>query len=269
MSDLDAKIVEARRILSDAVSEHGPREIFGLFSGGYDSLVTAHLVSRFAASIMVAHLNTGIGIPETRQYVEDTCKERSWDFVQYTTPESYEDLVLERGFPGAGHHWKMYCRLKDRSVEALVRENKQRWKDRIMLVTGIRRQESRKRMGYKDATQRRGAQVWVNPILNWSKFDVHAYKARYELPNNLVVDLLHGSKECLCGAYAHKGELKEIEIFYPKTGAYIRELETRVKAAGHNWGWEDDPPRKKRDYGQQDLFMPLCMGCENNRASAG
>ena len=262
MDTLTPKIVQARAILQQAVKEHKPAEMFGLFSGGYDSLVIAHLMWRFSENTGTAHLNTGIGIPETRTYVRETCASRNWSLAEYTTPEKYEDLVLERGFPGPGHHWKMYCRLKDRSVDELIRDNKSKWRDRILLVTGIRNEESIKRMGYTEPIQRRGAQVWVNPILGWSKIDVHAYKARYELPDNLVVDLLHGSKECLCGAYAHKGELKEIELWYPKTGAYLRDLERRVREAGHNWGWEEAPP-KKADPRQGNFFMPLCVGCEN------
>jgi 3'-phosphoadenosine 5'-phosphosulfate sulfotransferase (PAPS reductase)/FAD synthetase len=264
-TSLDEKIVEARAILSAAVKEHQPREIFALFSGGYDSLVVAHLLSQFASSVGIAHFNTGIGIEETREYARQTCKSRDWPLVEKVTPESYEDLVLERGFPGPAHHWKMYCRLKDRSVEALVREYKQGRVDRIMLVTGIRRQESRKRMGYKDAVNRRGAQVWVNPLLNWSKFHIHAYKARYDLPDNRVVEVLHMSGECLCGAYAHKGELAEIKLWFPETGSYIESLERKVRAAGHNWGWEEPPPLVRIDKhpDQRGLFdMPLCTNCE-------
>jgi hypothetical protein len=94
--------------------------------------------------------------------------------------------------------------------------------------------------------------------------DVHAYKARYELPDNLVVDLLHMSGECLCGAYAHPGELKEIKLWYPDTAAHIEQLQTKVWNAGHHWQWEQSPP-KKADPRQGGLFMPLCTNCELNR----
>jgi hypothetical protein len=50
------------------------------------------------------------------------------------------------------------------------------------------------------------------------------------------------SGECLCGAFAHKDELAEVEMFFPDVAAQIRELEVEVAAAGHpakicKWGW--------------------------------
>lgn len=81
MSDLTAKIVRARAILTEAVKEHKPREIFGLFSGGYDSLVVSHLLWRFTENMGVAHLRTGIGIEETHIYVQETCALRSWPLI--------------------------------------------------------------------------------------------------------------------------------------------------------------------------------------------
>lgn len=260
---LTAKIVQARKILSDAVAEHRPREIFAMFSGGYDSLVIAHLVWRFSVNTGCAHLDTGIAIKETGIYVRDTCADRQWNLVEYKTPENYDDLVLEWGFPGPAHHFKMYCRLKDRSVEALVREHKSRHRDRIMLVSGIRKEESKKRQKLTKIVQRRGAQVWVNPLFYWTKFDVHAYKARYDLPDSWVVQTLHMSGDCLCGANAHKGELAEVRLWYPEMGKRIDDLAIRVKAAGHEWGWEDAPAQKP-DPRQGTFFMPLCVGCENN-----
>lgn len=96
--------------------------------------------------------------------------------------------------------------------------------------------------------------MWVNPILNWSKFDVHAYKARYDLPDNWVVEVLHMSGECLCGAYARRktksdaGELAEIRMWFPETAAYIDALTVKVKAAGHNWNWDEYPPSKPKTH---------------------
>ena len=266
MSSLDEKIVHARQILTDAVAEYQPREIFALFSGGYDSLVTAHLAYHLIASCQVAHVNTGIGIRETREYVRATCRDLRWPLTEYYAPERYEDIVLRHGFPGPSAHRFMYIRLKERAIDTLIREHKTKRSDRIMLITGIRNQESRRRMGYDEPIKCHKAKVWVSPILNWSKIDVHAYKARYELPDNDVVQLLHMSGECLCGAYAHKGELAEIKLWYPETGAYIEQLEVKVQAAGHAWGWEEGPPAKKVVHPDQgDLFMPLCTNCELNQ----
>ena len=67
--------------LREACDRYRPAAIFLLLSGGYDSLATAHVayqtvlnhtVGLFPGSdsqplIKVVHINTGIGIPETRK----------------------------------------------------------------------------------------------------------------------------------------------------------------------------------------------------------
>jgi hypothetical protein len=101
-----------------------------------------------------------------------------------------------------------------------------------------------------------------------SKIDVNRYVAEKELPRNPVVEHLHMSGECLCGAYAKPGELDEIGLFYPHVKARIESLEKQVAAAGFPWRWEEKgPPKWWRDArkGQMDMFnefAPLCAGCK-------
>lgn len=59
---------------------------------------------------------------------------------------------------------------------------------------------------------------------------------------NEVTDFLHMSGECLCGAYAHPGELQEIEMWYPAVAAEIRALEKEAAERGIpqcTWGRGD------------------------------
>ena len=84
------------------------------------------------------------------------------------------------------------------------------------------------------------------------------------------------SGECLCGAYARPNELKEIELWFPETGKWLRDLERRVRAAGFPWGWDESPPKwwsamkKAKKYGQSDAFKEeqdseiqmLCTSCQ-------
>lgn len=117
--------------------------------------------------------------------------------------------------------------------------------------------------------------------------DCSEYMERHQIPRNPVKDLIHMSGECLCGAFAHKGELAEIELWYPDTAAEIRRIEARVREAGFPWGWEEQPPqwwtdrKKVAQSGQQDAFeaeaeaeiQHLCTGCgkreEDRQLSTG
>lgn len=72
---MEALFADSRRIFREAIAEHFQthREVARviLFSGGDDSTVLAHMLRHSATH--AAHINTGIGIEQTRQFVRDTC----------------------------------------------------------------------------------------------------------------------------------------------------------------------------------------------------
>lgn len=262
--------------LLDAVAEeHGASAVWSMFSGGDDSLATAIVTSRAKLFRGCLHIDTGIGIPETQAFVRETCKQQGWPLRVYRAADqgqSYDALVMERGFPGPAMHFKMYCRLKERALRAFVRDHKTHARDRLILSTGIRRDESQRRMGRTQQVSRDGVKVWANGLYEWSKFDCLDTIARAGVRRNPVVELLHMSGECLCGSFAKPDELKEIAIWYPETAARIRSLEAAVKASGQKacvWGVR--PPReRKRQPAVRDSagrrVGPLCQQCELNYA---
>lgn len=148
------------------------------------------------------------------------------------------------GFPGPALHSMYYRELKDRRVEELIRLMKQGQPRTatVMLVSGIRRSESKRRMGYATPINKRGSQVWVNPCLNWSADDVYDLRDLHNLPQSPVSAVLHRSGECLCGSMADEGELEETAYWFPKTGAYLQWIAEQVYAAGFTWPWDQGPP---------------------------
>lgn len=203
-----------------------------LFSGGDDSTVLAHLFRNYASHAI--HANTGIGIEETRQFVRDTCKEWDLPLIEEYAGDWYERWVIEHGFPGPGMHEMVYQRLKERALDAakrkLDRVHRSRT-NRVMYIAGRRREESTRRAGIL-LHEMDGATLWVSPFAIWTKADLATYRRVYDCPRNMVSVNIHMSGECLCGCYAHEGELDEIGFFYPHVVEYIRHLEHRVVAAG-------------------------------------
>jgi 3'-phosphoadenosine 5'-phosphosulfate sulfotransferase (PAPS reductase)/FAD synthetase len=245
-------------------SGHTVAGIVMLFSGGNDSTTLAHLFRERATH--AAHANTGIGIEQTRRYVRDTCASWATPLLEHhpRPGESYEDLVLDRvrarnprtrpdarpypgGFPGPAMHFFVYQRLKERALERVRSELVVNpYRQRVIFLAGRRADESGRRKGLalKDPIERRGSIVWVSPLINWTKADLNAYRRIHpDVPRNEVSDLLHMSGECLCGAFAHSGELEEIEMWFPNVAAEIRELEQRALDAAVappercRWGW--------------------------------
>lgn len=269
---LDTLIAEAYTIYDRAVAEHitnaaGRYKVSlaataVLFSGGNDSTILAHLFRHEASHAI--HANTGIGIEATRRFVRDQCARWGLSLIEKHAPagSTYEELVIERGFPGPAQHWKMYQRLKERALYAATAEliGRNYYSKRVVFLAGRRRSESDRRASVPEVERRRSV-IWVSPLANWTPLDMNTYRMRYpDCPRNEVADLIHMSGECLCGAFAKPGELDEIGLWFPEVVEHIHELEAKARAAGvpeqHcRWGWGAD--RKERP----SKTGPMCSSC--------
>lgn len=241
-----------------------------LFSGGNDSTFLLHLF-RDVADVAI-HIDTTIGLKETRQFVDETCELFNIPLIVESAPVPYSELVVEYGFPGPSLHYIMYQRLKERAVDAVRRRLLEfPRRELIVFVSGRRRTESHRRATVPYLS-RDGAQVWCSPIANWTKPDIATYRARFDgFPVNLVSDLIHMSGECLCGAFAAKGEFEQLKFFFPEMAELIHQLEHEVAKNDKlpdyrkQWGWgsyaeNHHVARRKRS---QDVKVgPLCSDCE-------
>jgi len=251
-----------------AIERFNPVAIYGLFSGGHDSLAATYIASRHPAFTAAVHINTGIGVSQTRDFVRDTCENRGWPLLEYkamenTTakgvpdPQDYKELVRRFGFPGPGSHGLMYNKLKERQIRRLLRDTKTKRNQKVMLISGCRSQESVRRMGNVEECQKDGAKIWVAPIHDLSKTECGRIIQYASLKRNPVVDLIHKSGECLCGAFAKPGELDELEMWFPETAAEIRTLEAELMPK-FGWSWEGKPQKKCKVTKEAGM---LCHNC--------
>lgn len=260
------------QIVMRAIEIYKPVAIYAGFSGGNDSRALTKWMMDNIPGCKPFHINTGIGIEQTRQYVRDTCNLYGWDLQEIRALEdcgqSYEELCLAHGFPGPDGHQMMYSRLKERGVRKLVRDAKvgHPRSAKVLIASGIRHDESLIRMGYAGREINTvGGQVWVNPLYWWTKEQRDDYNAQSGIPENPVTKLLGMSGECGCGAFAQPGELKRWAAIDPSFGERIEQLQNRVLEQGYTWSWEGRPPNGGIKKGQQGLFqMPMCVGCEKS-----
>ncbi|MDB4869718.1 MAG: 3, phiSA1p26 [Gemmatimonadales bacterium] len=280
MHPLTQLCAKAHSLLVSAIERYQPKHIVSLFSGGHDSLVATHLASEAYKLDFACHIDTGFGIPATHDYVTAVCAEleirlRCYSAPTYRAPDGilkpqlYRDLVLEHGFPGPPMHTMMYQRLKERPLRQMIRGLSRARTDRVLLVSGIRASESQRRGRRNSAIQVwEGTKVWVAPLWDFSKFDVNAYIEHYNIPRNPVVDALHKSGECLCGAFAKPGEKEEIRFWYPDVAARIDRLEEEVQARGFEWGWGQKRPKERRSRGSIPEAA-LCASCSLLKQDGG
>lgn len=245
--NLDEAIADAERIYDEAITAHfAKHRLAGViiqFSGGNDSTILAHLMRDKATHF--GHANTGIGVEQTREFVRHWSAEWGLPLLEFSpNPEdSFETQVVERGFPGPAHHWKMYQRLKERQFRKMRRVVVNHpTRERVMFIAGRRRAESDRREDIPEH-EREGSTVWVSPLANWSPENMTAYRAAHpDMPRNEVSDMLHMSGECLCGSFAGQGEIEQIDFFFPEVGGYIHDLEQRALDNGVDpercrYGW--------------------------------
>jgi 3'-phosphoadenosine 5'-phosphosulfate sulfotransferase (PAPS reductase)/FAD synthetase len=259
-------VEQAWGILDTAIATYaGSRDVVAeclLFSGGNDSTVLAHIFHQRATHAI--HANTTIGIEETRQFVRDTCADWGLPLIEKRPPDDYRALVLGRvtskdgesvwagGFPGPGAHWICYQRLKERCLDAVRHDlgiANSRTKCAVY-IAGRRRQESERREDVP-LYEGDGSVIWASPLAMWTKFDLNTYREMHgDVPENRVSGLIHMSGECLCGAFAHPGELDEIGYWFPEVRAEIDALAAEVKAAGFAeplciWGHGEGVPSRR------------------------
>jgi 3'-phosphoadenosine 5'-phosphosulfate sulfotransferase (PAPS reductase)/FAD synthetase len=243
-------------IYVEAMVEHEPRKVFALFSGGNDSTVLVswakqQLGHRLDAAV---YIDTGTALPGVRQFVEDYCANRCIPLKVYEAGDEYDRLVRDKGFPGPAAHRYAYVRLKERQIDSLVRDHKEKRSDRIMLLTGVRRAESVRRMGTTHAVRRDGAQVWVAPLIDWPDEKMREFRQDHQLPQSDVAALLHRSGECNCGAFAKPGEREELRSLFPSWWAErIAPLEAAI---GTPWGEHTPTVAPIAQPG------PLCSDCQ-------
>lgn len=253
-------ITQAHDIYDAGVAEHldGHTLVASalLFSGGNDSTTLGHIFRHRVTHVI--HANTTIGIEETRVFVRDTCKAWGLPLIEKVAPTSFRELVIERGFPGPAMHFKMYQRLKERCLRAALRDLVSNpYRERVVFVAGRRRQESARRADVA-LSERDGSAIWVSPLAFWTSLDMNTYRTTHDVPRNTVSDTLHMSGECLCGAFAHRGELDEIGYWFPAMKAEIEALEAEVRSAGHpepycTWGHGQGKPSQSG---------PMCSSCD-------
>ena len=290
---VDRMCARADSILKEIMAEFHISHVVAGFSGGDDSMVSTHwALNRFSDSIAMIG-DTEIGLPESREHQDAVCSRRGWEFERVSPcPEgpprnwkagknpdwvdgetSYEEFVFNFGFPGNGQHARMYQRLKQRAFRKIKPIlGKRPKKSRILVVSGIRHDESAIRAGYKRAYQEEPSEcfVWFNPFYYSTAVDFEIYRQEFGLTRNPMKARVGISGECECGAHAVPGERELVRRASPRFDEYLTGVEAKVDSLGFPWGWDEKPPKWWSDAKRGQLFlfdpakpkfMPACVGC--------
>lgn len=203
-----------------------------LFSGGNDSTVLAHAMRDHYDELVF--IDTGTAVPGVREFVERFAAFVDKPLRVYESGDEYRRMVLGFGFPGPAQHGRAYNRLKERQLEALRRDLKAGHprSARVLYLTGVRRDESKRRAQRAPVT-RKGGMVFANPLIDWTNTQMRAYRRDNALPESDVAALIHRSGECNCGAFAAPGEREMMQSLWPEWfEETIASLEREAEALG-------------------------------------
>jgi 3'-phosphoadenosine 5'-phosphosulfate sulfotransferase (PAPS reductase)/FAD synthetase len=256
--------------VNEVIAATNPVYVSAGLSGGHDSVTATFIASKAVRFDSALHIDTGVGLKATEEFVQSLCSSRGWNLEVFRAlenvradgtadPQDYFQMIEERGFPGPGMHWKMYQRLKQRQIERFCRAHK-KWRSRevIVIVSGRRKQESaRRNQKVIGPFEVEGRVVWANPLWDFSKLDCTRIMLHTNLPRSPVVDLIHKSGECLCGAFGSREEFKETALWYAQDPTMQRliEADSRLRCK-FGWGWGEGKG------GANKAMGPMCSSCD-------
>lgn len=226
----------AHDVLDRLATEHDPDNVYVAVSGGDDSITTLHFVANSNVIDVdgVVHIDTGIGVGKTREFVEDKCEELGLDLIVLDDQaaryghERYEFLVKTHGFPGANPiaHSQMWQNLKDKPMGKL----QSHLDGDLALISGVRKHESETRYERLSHTgiQDVGGITWASPLVDFTDKDLKTYREYHDIEENPVAALLCTSGECLCGSYGDRNNLPLIKQYFPEVAQQIFRLENEV-----------------------------------------
>lgn len=251
-----------------------------LCSGGIDS-TAAYLLTKdalhdnYQKRPLMAYLDTRVGLPLQRMYVEelaDRYREQLWAL---RTHEHFEDRVAGRGkfadrddsgAPGGALHGDVQRELKGRQRETLARRL-----PNAIYVTGIRADESDARAA-KPKYEATDPCRYVKPVYSLTKKECAEIILRHEdCPINPTWVWPEVIADCGCLSNGDPSELDATEERFPWFAQRLREYEESADADGlrGTLGWDGltaDQKAARRDGLEQ---MTLCSeACGRRRDPA-
>lgn len=270
--DQQSLIDRSQGIADTFFAQYDPRIVVALVSGGKDSLTAYYVASHYLHLKIdaVVHVKTETGIPETSEFV------RSWAeslkgslYMERSAGTAFEDYVLRKGFFGRGmraHAYAYHVLKADPLRKAMSVFRQRRRNFPIMMISGIRLDESNNRkynFAQKTIKPDPAAKnnLFVNIIEHFSARDCLDLLSEVGAPRNPVSDLLHASRECMCGTMQSEEDRREASYWFPHWGSWIDRLEAKVNETfPEKWG--EATTKKKRLPVKCAGDLGMCSTCQ-------
>ena len=245
--------------------ELGYRKFYALLSGGKDSITAAHVFNKIRKIEGVIFIDTSIGLKETKEFVIDVCKKNKWELhiIEPIEKENYNSIVMKYGFPTPSSHRWAFIYLKWKPLYRWLRDRKDQ---HIAFISGTRKKESSRRFrNAQEITIDKACKrmCFISPLFDWTTSDVWEYLKENKLEVSPAYKAIHISGDCLCGAFAKRGEAELISSFYPEVALRIKGIECKLKATGRSkqcrWGNHSSMEGATKQSKMEDFLCPDCQ----------
>ena len=277
---MDVELMESQQILTAAIDEYKPRALISLFSGGYDSMITTHLLHRLdthGLPIQVWSIDTQLSADGWRDYVTGVAAAFGWHFSIYDNKKGFKQFVesvREKGCPRSrAMHTYVFQKLKERGIDAIHVMNKSQRSDKTLFVSGMRRAESDYRQNADEMSRiGKSNKIFCAPIVHWGNDQCNWYRVENELPDNPFYDTVKGSGDCQCN-WGNFITLRTLKRYSPKLATGNVALLDRISRELHGYGWDGKPSAQAEFWedkdGEGELSSPfLCQNCSRRKTRA-
>jgi len=245
----------------EVVKQYSIKSLVACFSGGKDSLVMTHYLHSeledMDVKVHVVFADTGIMLPIARPFVEEVCREYSWNLT--VVEGHFFDKVEKNGMPRMKHRWCCWeCKIKP------ISEFTKKLAPQRCEAVGLRRDESFRRSKLKNEIYYlKKGWVWkYAPILGWTEQDVLHYIHKHDLPMPPHYRL--GLREtCMCGVYSNKQQMLILRANFPDLWQKILDAEAKFKKKGAAFYFQDRPVYA-RDLDKQTILDKI-VGLEGKK----
>lgn len=270
-------LLEPQRILTTAIKEWQPVALVSLFSGGYDSMITTHILHHLDTHklpVQVWAIDTQLAADGWHSYVHGVANGLGWNFQIYDNKKGFKQFVrsvTQKGCPRTRKmHTFVFQKLKERGFDAILMMNKTKRSDKVLFVSGMRRAESTDRQNADEVSRiGKSNKIFASPIVHWTNEECDWYRIEHGLPDNPFYNTVRGSGDCQCN-WGNFITIRTLQKFSPKLANGNVALLDKISRELHGYGWDGAIEGQAEMFDDFDdeatLTSPFfCAGCSRRK----
>lgn len=245
-------------IEDELIKKQKKDKFYVLYSGGKDSgcvddFIATNYPENYGGRVFT---NTTIASPITRKFALEYSAELGRKIeMTWPTIKTFYDIVIEKGFPGAGSHGIIMGYLKFHSWYYYMKDKIKKG-EKACFISGVRKKESwardKKRFYTKKPVDENAGMIFCKPFLYKNGSQLMEYFIKNGIKKSPAYDYFDKSGECWCGCFYNEWELKMIETHDPFLFNTIKWMESKVEKKIKTLRYRQIPilkthPRKNKD----------------------